>query len=179
MYTDYTDDYSFARSHLTAGEAILWQGKPGKGHLLTAQDAFMIPFSIFWCGFAIFLFVSASSAGGFFGLFGISFVCVGLYLVVGRFFHTAWLRKRTRYVITNKKIIRLRGSRIDMLDIKTMPPMRLEAFADGSGTIRFGEQLYYRRGASVSMPGGTQAPFTLEVIPQVARVHQILSDIQR
>ncbi len=38
--------------YLMPDEYVLWNGKPGKGNLLTGQDVFMIPFSIMWCGAA-------------------------------------------------------------------------------------------------------------------------------
>ncbi len=178
MYTETTDEYAFARSYLTPGEAILWKGKPGKGHLVTSQDVFMIPFSIFWCGFAIFWLVTAVSSGApvFFWAFGIPFVCVGLYLVFGRFIWTAYIRKKTNYVVTNKKIIRKRGSRVDMLDGKTLPPMQMNAYNDGSGTIRFGEMPYYYRRNTIN---GYQSLFALENIPNVVQVHSILSQIEK
>lgn len=179
MYTEYTDEYSFSRPYLTPGESVLWKGRPEKGHWFTSQDIFMIPFSIMWCGFAIFWETTAIMSGApvFFCLWGIPFVCVGLYLVVGRFFWSAYMRKRTFYVITNKKIIRLRGKRIDMLDGKTMPPMHMTANADGSGTIRFGQETYYRRGRTNSIEPSLL--FTLENIPNVAGVHQIISNMER
>ena len=173
MYTEMTDDYSFARPYLAPGETILWRGKPEKGHLLGPQDWFMIPFSIFWCVFAVFWFVTALQAGAF-ALFGIPFVCVGIYMTVGRFFHIAWLRKNTAYVITTAKIIRRRGKRIDMLDAKTMPTIHVTARTDGTGTIQFGDTFYYRRRGRTYR----ETPlFTLDNIPDVARVQQLLHSI--
>lgn len=177
---EYVDEYGFARSYLTPGEAILWRGKPGKGHLLTPQDAYMIPFSIFWCGFAFFLEITAIAGGApfFFALFGIPFICVGVYITVGRFFHAAYLRKRTAYVITNKKIIRKRGNRVDMLDGRTMPSAHITTFSDGSGTIHFGQRVFYRQtGFNDWSQNGM--PFSLENVPDVTRVHQILSNMDR
>lgn len=176
MYTEMTDEFAFARPYLAPGEAILWRGKPESGHLLGPQDAFLIPFSIFWCGFAIFWFVSALQAG-FFALFGVPFVCVGIYITVGRFFHTAYLRKRTAYVITTGKVIRKRGQRIDMLDTKTMPPIQIQARADGTGTILFGQPTYYYNRRRHSSWGPDHAMFSLDNIPDVARVQQILHSI--
>ena len=175
MYTEMTDEYNFCRPYLTAGEAVLWRGKPGKGHILTGQDVFMIPFSILWCGFAIFWETSVILSGApvLFALWGIPFVCVGLYLVFGRFLWTAWIRKRTAYVITNKKILRARGNRIDMLDRSNLPPMYVTARRDGSGTIRFGA--YHRRGRNTLT--GNDAPFLLENLEDVARVQNILLEM--
>ena len=180
MYTEMTDEYAFARPYIAPGEAVLWRGKPGKGHLVTAQDAIMIPFSIFWCGGVFFWEYLAISEGAplFFCLFGVPFLCVGLYMVFGRFFHTAWRRKRMAYVITTKRIIRARGERIDMLSSASLPPMHVTAFRDGSGTIRFGETVYYR-GRRRSGYEYDSAMFELENIPDVARVQQLIDRMER
>ena len=177
---EYIDEYGFARAYPVPGESILWKGKPGKGHLLTPQDAFMIPFSILWCGFAVFWEVSVIAGGApfFFGIWGIPFILVGLYMVFGRFLHTAYLRKHTAYVITNKKIIRKRGKRVDMLGAGNMPSTHITTFADGSGNIRFGEyNMYYRRNNFDGFQNS--APFMLENVPDVIRVHQIINTMER
>ena len=175
------DEYAFARSFLAPGETILWKGKPGPGHHFSGQDVFMIPFSIFWCGFAIFWETSviASGAPFFFAIFGIPFVCVGLYITVGRFFHRAYLNKHTAYVITNQKVLRKRGSKIDMLDAKTMPTIHVTARTDGTGIIRFGQPVYYHRRGGYGYNGWNpnDGLFTLDNIPDVARVQQILHSI--
>ena len=173
------DDFSFCRPYISAGEAVLWKGKPEKGHLFTSQDVLMIPFSIAWCGFAIFWETSviASGAPFFFKLWGIPFVCVGLYLVFGRFIWSAWIRKRTAYVVTNKKIIRARGNRIDMLEGRNMPAMHVDARRDGTGTIRFGAEWGYYRGGRRNTYPNEQA-FALENIADVARVQQIISNME-
>ena len=175
---EYTDEYSFARPYLSDGEMIRWKGKPEAGHTFTSQDVLMIPFSIMWCGFAIFWEVSAITSGApfFFSLWGIPFVCVGLYMVFGRFFWTAHVRKNTAYVITNRRIIRCRRGKVDSMSAKGMPPMYATIRKDGSGTIRFGGQDYYRRRNSFDPNYGL---FTLENIPDVIRVQQIIEDMER
>ena len=155
MYTEMNDEFAFARPYLAPGEAILW------------------------CGFAIFWFVTALiNAPLPFTLFGVPFVCMGLYMTVGRFFHAAWLRENTAYVITTGKIIRRRGNKIDMLDAKTMPAIHVTARTDGTGTIQFGQPTYYhRRGYGYNGWSPNGGIFTLENIPDVARVQHILHSI--
>ena len=81
-------------------------------------------------------------------------------------------------MITNQKIIRKRGKRVDMLGAGNLPSTHITTFADGNGNIRFGEYItYYRR---TSFDGfQNNAPFTLENIQDVVRVHQIINTMER
>ena len=167
------NEFDFVKSLLVPGENILWKGKPEKGAVFTKQDVIMIPFSIFWCGFAFFWFFSALEAG-IFALFGVPFVLVGIYLVFGRFFVTAYLRKNTFYIITNKKIIRKKGKRVDMMDIANLPPMHIEMYKDGRGTISFGASVYtYNRGRQYEGP-----MFSLENIANAVQIENLIASIK-
>jgi hypothetical protein len=176
------DEFGFCRSHLVNGEYILWKGKPQEGNFLLPSDLYMIPFSILWCAGAIFWEYSVVSHGAplLFCLFGIPFVGMGLYLVIGRFLWAAWIRKRTRYVITNKKIIRARGHRIDMMDGRTMPPVQIHVFGNGCGTLFFVQINPYHRGGYVmnnTWPG--TGCFALENVESPAQIQQALASMDR
>ena len=169
------NEFDFARHLIVPGENILWKGKPEKGGIFTKQDVFMIPFSILWCGFAFIWFFAALEAG-IFALFGVPFILIGLYLVAGRFFVTAYLRKNTFYIITNKKIIRKKGKRVDMIEIASLPPMYTELHKDGCGTITFGEPTYsYRQGRSREY---VEPAFSLENIANVIQIQALISSIE-
>lgn len=180
---NYNDEYSFSTPYIAGDEYILWKGKPETGNLVTSRDVALIPFSIFWCGFAIFWEMSAIAGGApfFFALFGLPFVGIGLYMLFGRFIWTSYIRKRTAYVITNKKIIRLRGNKIDMLEGKSLPSIHVEAYKNGMGTIRFGEQIYYRRGRAYSVDpyGSGNGLFMIENVANVAQVQQAIDMMER
>jgi hypothetical protein len=102
--------------YLLPGERIAWTGRPGQGVRLRAADAFLIPFSLLWGGFAIFweataigfAFRAGEGITSFMALWGIPFVMVGLYLIFGRFFVDAHVRARTFYAVTDRRVLVLR-----------------------------------------------------------------------
>lgn len=174
-----TEEYRFANAYLQPDEHILWRGKPGKGNLLTQRDILFIPFSIFWCGFAIFWLVTAISSGApvFFWVFGIPFVAIGLFMVFGRFIYTAYMRKCTAYVITSQKILRRRGKHIDMLLEGSIPAAHVEIHKNGNGTIHFRPEGYgsYYYPRNRAMENG----FSLENLTDVLRAQQALGDMKK
>ena len=176
------NDYSVCLSYMADDERELWNGVPGTGHLFSPADAVMIPFSIFWCGFALFWEFGAITSGrGLFALFGLPFVAVGLYMLVGRFFHAANMRKKTYYLITNRRIIRKRGKRVDFLDARQARNMQVHAFSDGQGTITFNLPTMHGRtngAAPAGWPMGADY-FSIENIEDVVSVQKIIFSMDR
>lgn len=172
------NEFDFFRSYLSSDEYVLWQGKPQKGHIFTAQDVFVIPFSIFWLGFAVVWTALASKSSAIFGLFGLPFVLVGLYMLFGRFVHKNRLKKKTAYVITNKRVIRKIGNRVDMRNLNDLPEMQVTTYKDGSGTINFGYNVTHYRGRYHRSSTVEEYEFSLENIPNVLNVQRIITDMQ-
>ena len=133
-------EYNQFREYLSGDEYIIWQGRPEKGHIFCKYDFYMVPFSLLCGGFAIFWEASVIASGGpfFFKLWGIPFVLVGLYMIVGRFFVQQYMRGRTRYAITDKRVLQIRGGKLTCLDRNALPEIQLTVNRDGSGTIAFG-----------------------------------------
>jgi len=152
---------SFVREPLPipSDETVRWTGAPRAGLLLRPSDWYAIPFSLLWAGFAFF-WETAVVVGGaplFFWIWGIPFVCIGVYAVAGRFFWDANVRSRTRYVVTDRAayvivsgfrraVRRYSGSALD--------DVRIERKRDGPGTLRFGPDVP----ALGLWVGGTQMP---------------------
>jgi PH (Pleckstrin Homology) domain-containing protein len=173
------------RSQLGRNEKLLWSGQPRGGIKLRAADALMIPFSVMWGGFAIFWEMSVLKQGapGFFALWGIPFVLVGLYLIVGRFFVDAWQRSRTYYALTNERAIivsGLLGQKVKSLPLRTMSDITLTERPDGSGSIALGPASGpYGWMTESGWPGmGRYQPPTFEMIENVRQVHTLLRDAQ-
>ncbi len=130
---------------LMRDEKLIWSGVPARGLVLTGKDYFLVPFSLMFGGFALFwesTVMSMPTASIFMKFWGIPFVLLGLYFIVGRFFIDAWIRMGLRYAITNKRILISRPgpfSRFTALSLNRLPDMNLIQRSDGRGTIRFGE----------------------------------------
>lgn len=171
--------YGFVQPHLISGEYILWRGKPDKGRLLSISDIYAIPFSVLWCGGVCYgAYTSLRSGISFATPFLLLFVAVGLYISVGRFIHMAWLRSRTYYVITNLKVVRMRNHKVDMLMGSNLPPVTVETYKNGNGTIRFSQPVQYTQKRNhIHIYGMEKGVFTLENIPDVARVQRYLTQI--
>jgi hypothetical protein len=139
--TDYQLATAF-QSYLLPGERVLWTGRPTQGFALRPLDAFLIPFSVLWCGFVVFWNVEVWSAGGegappVFDIFGFVFLLIGLYFLIGRFIHDAAIRRRTSYALTNQRALFQRGSKLTSLDLHHLPKLELNERGDGTGTIAF------------------------------------------
>jgi hypothetical protein len=141
------------QGRLLPGERMVWEGGPPTGFLLTGRDVFLIPFSLFWCGFITFWMWGATTATRagpantemwFFPLFGIPFVLIGVYFLIGRFFVDAWVRGQTRYGVTNRRVLVLRRApftKFAAFAIDRLPELTLEERNNGRGTIRFQQRL--------------------------------------
>jgi len=128
------------QGRLLAGERIQWSGAPPGGILLAPGDALRIPFSVMWGGFAIFWewgVLHAGHAPDFFVLWGIPFVLLGLYLIVGRFFVDAWIRAGTSYAVTNQRVLILRRApnfKFTAYSIDRLPELSLEEPFSATGS---------------------------------------------
>ncbi len=138
-------------AELLQGETVLWQGQPNTRKLFARADIYLVPFSVFWCGFAIFWTVTATSGAGLFGIFGIPFVLVGLYFTVGRFYAKVKNKKRTVYAVTNKRALLLslngEGEKKTCVagDIAAMQSESVSIGDDGCGSLYFGTISFYSR----------------------------------
>jgi hypothetical protein len=169
---------------LDRGERVLWSGQPRQGLTLRGSDAYLIPFSLIWCGFVVFWESMVVYSGGplFARLWGIPFVLAGIYFVFGRFFVDAAQRRRTYYAVTNDRILiasGLRSRSTRSLALRTLDQVDLSARSSGEGTIMFGRSPY----GSFAIPGwpsmGKTLPPMFELISDAAKIAKLIRDAQR
>lgn len=132
------------RPELGHDERLLWSGRPRQGLRFRPSDFLAVPFSLMWGGFAIFWEYSVSTAKNapvFMTLWGIPFVLMGLYIMVGRFFVDAVQRSRTYYGVTDQRVIIIDGllnRQVKSLTLTTLSDISLSERPGRSGTISFG-----------------------------------------
>jgi Bacterial PH domain len=173
----------FLDSQLSSGESLLWSGQPRQGIFFRAFDLYLIPFSLLWCGFAIFweTGVLSTDAPFFMKLWGIPFVLVGLYMVVGRFFVDAKQRAKMYYGVTNDRAIIVSGifsKQVKSLNLKTLTDISLTEKTDGSGTISFGLNDSNWQSFPFSKRNQPEVP-SFDSIQNAKKVYEIIRNAQK
>jgi hypothetical protein len=141
---------ALASGELQPGERVLWSGKPDSRRWLYPQDAVLVPFSVLWGGFAIFWEATVLLSSGprnsvILPLWGVPFVLVGLYMMVGRFFARRWVRRRTLYAVTDRRVIAIKpawrgGRHTSSVWLASHPPVQKRIGRDGRGTVWVGRR---------------------------------------
>ena len=166
---------------LNGSERLLWSGAPRKGVVFRSSDVLLVPFSIMWGGFAIFweAMVFRSEGPAFMKVWGIPFVLMGLYLVIGRFFHDAWKRRNTTYALTSERVLIATRGQETSLSLRTLGEITVKNGTDGSGTISFGSSpVGTWSNMGVGWPGTQQVP-CFDGIPDVRTVLALVQRAQK
>lgn len=184
------DSVMAVQSELLPGESVVWAGKPDPSIVFHKEDSMLIPFSFLWGGFAIFWEASVAGIWGhsqrwsFGTLWGIPFVLIGQYIIWGRFIYAAWLKRRTDYAVTNRRVLVVQKGwkrQVASAYVDALPTLVKEVRSGGIGTLRFAEvqSMWSRQrgwgawnGLSI---GGTP---TFVDIPEVDSVCSLVSDLR-
>jgi hypothetical protein len=171
-------------AELGPSERLLWFGKPRGGIRFRGQDLLAIPFSLMWCGFTIFweTGVVMSGAPFFFRLWGIPFVAVGLYLVLGRFFVDAFVRSKTFYGVTNERVLIVMtvfSRRMRSLDLRTLSDVSVSQRGDESGTITFGSPQPFGQIFGPWFSNNRYSPPVFDMVENVKNVYELIVSTQK
>ncbi len=145
--------YNELRPFLHPGEDVLWAGRPGVGSA-PKQSGFSVIFMIFWLGFAVFWTVMATAIGGFFGIFGLLFIAIGIGVFYNMFFGRKKSMNSSVYAVTNTRAIIIaslprKGRTCTEYHFATLFTMSLENLEGNRGTIRFAPAEDYGYGMTI------------------------------
>ncbi len=127
--------------YLDRDERLLWVGKPKLGIHFQFIDIFLIPFSAVWFGFSVVWVTLAAQGSILFSLFGIPFVFVGFYMLIGRFFVDKRKRDNTVYGLTARRILIKSGkNKVSVQSFPLSEQLQIDLLEtkDGRGTITIG-----------------------------------------
>ena len=169
------DDYDFAKPYISGDEYIIWQGRPQKKIRFSMQDILLFAFGLVWCALVASAVYKSWPTGDTMTKIMLPFMLVfGFSFTIGQTIFSKVMLFKTAYVITTRKIIRKKGKSIDTLEKDNMPEMRVKAYPDGSGSIRFGyleTRSSRNRGVSISSRDNPGI-FNIENVDSVAKVQQ-------
>ena len=166
------------------GETLLWTGKPNSGKIFHSDDWYAIPFSLLWGGFFVFWEASVvRSRSVFMIVWGIPFIVAGQYLIWGRFLYDAWVKRRTFYALTNRRVLILQESwkrKTSATYLEGIPSLDSEGTT--VGTIWFGPKYPVIAGRGRKTRGWSR--FSVGEVPvfadidDVEAVHYLVRDLK-
>jgi hypothetical protein len=185
-----TEPASLVDAELAKGERIAWIGQPIPSRFARS----IIPIALFgipFTAFAFFWIAGASgsrfpgvpSAFGFFPLFGIPFVLVGL----GMLLSPLWMfyrAGRTVYAVTDRRALLIERGLLGQVTVRSFEPASLNdvtrtQYVDGSGNLIFLRE--YRPGPRYSTNGRRGRFFQVGflAVPDVREAEERLRELAR
>lgn len=149
-------------ARLAPGEKLRWWGRPWGRVAFQRRDILLVPLAAAWLGLAATWQGAAAARDPSLAavLFGVAFVAVGLYMLVGRFFLEAWLRRRTVYAVTGGRALVLSPLGRHALALAELGSCRIEGEPAGRRTLAFARdplkqfQFNWSRGFMSRRPAG-------------------------
>lgn len=141
------------------------------------SDLYLIPFGLGWFVFGVAFLWGAFKAGSaqalWFGLpFGLCFLVIGIFIVIGRYFFDAWVRARTIYGLTDRRLVIVSNNPSRTLNLpylRDIGDVSLRKGRGGEGTIHLGTDTVIRSGDS-----DYKLTYSLNLIPDAAQVYRLI-----
>ncbi len=178
-----TDPFMAIEKEVGPDERLIWKGRPRSGIMFSSSDIIAIPFSLMWGGFVFFWEYSVLTGDTplVAKLWGIPFVIVGIYMIIGRFYYDAYRRGRTFYGITDKAVLFSfdSGKHSVRLAVNQIPRLSVSERKNGVGTISL-EQHDKKQEPEANWFGQRKSSQSMfENIDNVREVYEIIRKVQR
>lgn len=167
-------------AEMERGERIVWTGQPRPGRFaLRAMPLFLFglpwtAFAVFWvAGASGFKFPDFSKGFGFFPLFGLPFVLIGLGMLTSPFWRMR-AAKRTVYVLTDRRAVTFASSVWGTLSIQSYKPDRLRDLSRKQSSDGSGDLIFERVLTSTNRDSGTMEDRGFLAISDVKSVEEMV-----
>lgn len=153
-------------SFLREGEVLLWTGAPSSALRVRRADRIAVPISV-----AIAVFAGAWNAVAWnedaptiFPAVGAAFLLFALYVLIGRFYHDAWRRRRTRYAITSERLLIATNSFSRAMKALELDGALKVERRRGDGDFVFGAPYSVSGAGGAHVFAGAPAEFAIEAV---------------
>lgn len=170
------------------GEVIMWTGAPDPRRLLTIADAWLLPLGVLVPVGGIVISLQGPTAPHVVSV--IIWTSVGLFLLAGRFVVKSRLKRRTRYVITDRRALILRSGKTLVFELTpTAAHVEVER-TERHVTLKFtndsprsygvaGSEFAANAGLDFLYTPGQTARFAFYDVPRTAQLDAVLDDFVR
>lgn len=158
-----------------AGERLLWEGRPDAARFMFNPFLliFVVFFTVWFLGFSTLLFTpSRNGPPTLLLLFPVLFFAVFFFAptLIG-----GWLSaSRTRYFVTDRRVVIDGFRRRQELDLTTLPYLELERSLMGTASIYFAPRSPYETWAGFGMWGGRSAP-AFRAVRDADKVYEMIA----
>lgn len=167
---------------LSLGEELLWVGQPRQGIVFRINDWVGIPLNLIRSLIVGFIGFSFTSRYGITGV-GIGLICfiIAFYMTIGRFLADAFMRSRTYYGVTTRRIIIRRTVplvRTTSYDLRALPHLRVDVKKNEEGSIYFTEPPNAVLQTLFLSHFSTNPRDVFDLIPDAQRVYELIQDVR-
>ncbi|MBW9110028.1 hypothetical protein [Microbacterium ureisolvens] len=178
-----TDEFADA-----GGEEVIWAGAPDPRKLLTVADAWLLPLGVLIPVGGIAISLQAPTAPRIGSV--IIWTSVGLFLLAGRFIVKSQRKRRTRYVLTDRRALILRSGKTFAFEITPAVPHIEVQRTERHITLKFtnddpgsygvaGSELAADTGLDFLVHPGRSARFAFFDVPRTAQLDDVLDAFVR
>jgi hypothetical protein len=151
-------DLELINRHLASGETVYWAGHPAPGLRFTRDDVLFIPLSGLIATVAIGWIAAVLGHGvpALFRIAGVVLALIVAYLLIGRFVLDARRRRRTLYLVTNRRVVRIvrRQRRRDEVTSRYLTAIPSITVRSRGGAVLFGKAPPYESDLPAFLVGG-------------------------
>jgi hypothetical protein len=174
---------------LLPGEKLLWDDRPAP-RFFRGSDGLATAVVAGWLVFmnVVFGLTMRVAPAPFVSVVWAAFVAYGLYLLVGRLVVRTLTLRRTRYALTDRRLVVVGGfpwakPKTTSAYVAALPPPVISERADGSGSLAFGAfpgplEVFYPSNRGTLRTGLQTSPPVLWDLADVRRVRDLVARVQ-
>jgi len=177
-----------AESADVGGEVVLWAGAPDPRKMITLADAWLLPLGVLVPVGGIVIALQAPTAPHIASVLVWTFV--GLFFLAGRFVVKAGRKRRTRYVLTDRRALIHQSGKTFVFELTAAVPHLDVQRTERHVTLKFtnddprsygvaGSEFAANTGLDFLYTPGRSARFAFFDVPRTSQLDAVLEEVSR